>query len=48
MPGTGTAASCQTKRVVALTNGTLVKTEDGEDGSISSADIEALVDTPLG
>ncbi len=29
-------------------NGTLVTTEDGEDGSISSADIEALVDTLLG
>lgn len=29
-------------------NGTLVTTEDGEDGSISSADIEALVDELLG
>jgi hypothetical protein len=29
-------------------NGTLVTTEDGEGGSISSADIEALVDTLLG
>jgi AAA domain/UvrD-like helicase C-terminal domain len=29
-------------------NGTLVTTEDGEDGSISSADIEALVDRVLG
>jgi hypothetical protein len=29
-------------------NGTLVTTEDGEDGSISSADIEALVDGLLG
>ena len=29
-------------------NGTLVTTEDGEDGSISSADIEALVDALLG
>jgi hypothetical protein len=29
-------------------DGTLVTTEDGEDGSISSADIEALVDTFLG
>jgi len=48
MPATGTAASCQTQSVVALTNGTLVKTEDGEDGSISSSDIEALVDTLLG
>ena len=29
-------------------NGTLVTTEDGADGSISSADIEALVDMLLG
>ena len=29
-------------------NGTLVTTEDGDDGSISSADIEALVDELLG
>ena len=34
--------------LVVLPNGTLVTTEDGEDGSISSADIEALVDTLLG
>jgi len=29
-------------------NGVLVTTEDGADGSISSADIEALVDDLLG
>jgi hypothetical protein len=29
-------------------NGTLVTTEDGEDGSISSVEIEALVDDLLG
>jgi len=35
------------KRVVART-AQLVTTEDGQDGSISSADIEALIDTLLG
>jgi len=29
-------------------NGTLVTTRDGADGSISSADIEALIDRLLG